>query len=221
MPPSGDHAPLLPQLHTPGSALQSEAATPLVSRSSSFSAPAGFAPLSAIANDNAKEKKANGHAHAPTSGTDFASTSGIDFASLVPAEEPDGATLHCVSVSELCFKIGRITVPPALVFAMEGFSRRPDAPSSSSTPAEKPKPYSHANPPPSYRASLALQAPDLARGHLKTLQRFLRQGWRDVPEGARWWEDALGKEVEERRQRNLELVKGVREGMSGAAVCLH
>jgi hypothetical protein len=38
------------------------------------------------------------------------------------AREPDGATLHYVSVNVVVFKHGRITVPPPLVFAGEGFS---------------------------------------------------------------------------------------------------
>ena len=43
------------------------------------------------------------------------------LASKLAAEaEPDGAKVYCVAVSQLCFKIGRITVPPALVFALSG-----------------------------------------------------------------------------------------------------
>ena len=33
-----------------------------------------------------------------------------DILALVPTEEPDDVTLHCVSVSEFCIKIGWITV---------------------------------------------------------------------------------------------------------------
>ncbi|KAG6846619.1 hypothetical protein H0H93_012814, partial [Arthromyces matolae] len=35
-----------------------------------------------------------------------------------PEREEDGAILHTITVSQLCFKIGRITVPPALVLAL-------------------------------------------------------------------------------------------------------
>ena len=61
-----------------------------------------------------------------------------------------------------------------------------------------------------------LLAPDAAQGHTKTLQRFLRGGWRELPEGQRWWEEALGGDIERRRARNLELVKGVKVGLEGA-----
>jgi hypothetical protein len=44
----------------------------------------------------------------------------------------------------------------------------------------------------------------------------MRGGWKDVPEGERWWVDALGGEVEEKRVRNLAAVKGVKEGMVAA-----
>lgn len=130
------------------------------------------------------------------------------IAQLIPTEEADGATLHCISVSELCFKIGRITVPPAVVFAAEGFC----SPSSTSSA----QPYSLTNPPPNFIAAQAMQKKDLAKGHLKTLQTFYKGGWRDVPEGDRWWETALGGETEERRKRNLEVINGVMSGMDGA-----
>lgn len=129
-------------------------------------------------------------------------------AQLLPMEEPDGAIVHCVSVNEFCFKLGRITVPPKIVLALEGFSLPP---ADGSAPR-----YTFDNPPPSFVAAQALQTPDAPYGHLKTLQKFLRGGWRDVPEGERWWEDALGGDIEERRRRNLEAVKGVRLGMEGA-----
>lgn len=129
------------------------------------------------------------------------------IAALLPSEEPDGATVNCVSVCELCFKVGRITVPPAIVLALDGYSV---------APPEGDPAYSHANPPPSFVTAQALAETDAAKGHMKTLQAFLCGGWRDVPEGQRWWEDALGGDIEERRKRNLEAVIGVRLGLEGA-----
>jgi hypothetical protein len=41
-------------------------------------------------------------------------------AAAVRKPEPDGATLHCISVNVTVFKNGRVTVPPALVLAGEG-----------------------------------------------------------------------------------------------------
>jgi hypothetical protein len=51
-----------------------------------------------------------------------------------------------------------------------------------------------------------------------TASQFLRGGWREVPESARWWDDALGGEVEEKRKRNLDKMKGIREGMHNTTV---
>ena len=53
-------------------------------------------------------------------------------------------------------------------------------------------------------------------GNLKGLRDFLKGGWRDVPEGERWWEEALGGSIEERRVLNLELMEGVQKGMEAA-----
>jgi hypothetical protein len=49
-------------------------------------------------------------------------------------------------------------------------------------------------------------------GSLKTLQTFFKNGWRDVPENERWWEDALGGAVEERRKANLDALTAIRTG---------
>ena len=162
------------------------------------------------------------HTPAVPSGTSTPALNGIENASSNPAErvaqllpeEPDGATLHCVSVSEFCFKMGRITIPPALVLALNGFSVSP--PPESELAQMGATKYSHAHPPPNFVKSLELQAPDAPFGHTKTLQNFLRGGWRELPEGERFWEDALGGEIETRRARNYEAVKGVRFGMDGA-----
>lgn len=225
--PSGDSAPF-PSLHTPGSAFASEAPTPLASRSSSFVGVSGLSAMSPLAGHG--QTNGNGTAHAATDDKPSL-LSGVDLLSLVPTEEPDGATLHCVSVSELCFKIGRITVPPAVVLGLEGFHRLPTTPTTASSPASSstdkptttaPARYTHVNPPPTFVRALGLQTPeDLAHGNLRSLQRFLREGWRDVPAEDRWWEDALGGEIEERRKVNLERIRGVREGMFGAAATLH
>ncbi|TFK45234.1 hypothetical protein OE88DRAFT_1729805 [Heliocybe sulcata] len=119
---------------------------------------------------------------------------------LLKEEEEDGATLHCVSVSQLCFKHGRITVPPALVFAINGFA------------ADGMGRHSRANPPP-YWAKVE-ELVRLSQG--KRLARFLRGGWRDVPDGERWWEEAVGGDVERRRRERLEVLNHIRLGMDGA-----
>lgn len=121
--------------------------------------------------------------------------------SALRKEEPDGTTLNCVAVAELCFKLGRITVPPAIALAMNGFSvASPDG-----------TPYSHDNPPPHWGAVQKLLSLPNA-----TQQQFLRSGWREVPVEERWWEQALGGAVEKKRLVNLELMRGVQQGMEGA-----
>ncbi|KAJ7210522.1 hypothetical protein GGX14DRAFT_625914 [Mycena pura] len=57
---------------------------------------------------------------------------------LIPLKERDGATVHCVSINQFVFKQGRITVPPALALAFEGYSNL--LPTS--------QPYTIAHPPP-------------------------------------------------------------------------
>ncbi|KAI0049056.1 hypothetical protein FA95DRAFT_1588454 [Auriscalpium vulgare] len=116
--------------------------------------------------------------------------------------EPDGALVNCISINELVFKHGRITVPPALVFAADGFT----------SPAPKGvAAYGPENPPPHWAKVRDL----LKAGGLSAMRTFYRGGWRDVPEGERWWEQAL-EGLEQRRVTNLKLIKGVREATDGA-----
>jgi hypothetical protein len=140
-------------------------------------------------------------------------------ARLIRTEEPDGATLHTLTISQVCFKQGRITVPPAIVLAANGFSAPPspaavngnghvDATRMSYTSLA---PYSHTNPPPHWGLVKSLMSKPRG-GSLKALQTFFKGGWRDIPEKERWWEDALGGVVEERRKANLEALTAVRMG---------
>ncbi|TCD64759.1 hypothetical protein EIP91_003650 [Steccherinum ochraceum] len=134
------------------------------------------------------------------------------IASLSAREEADGATLHCVVITEVCFKIGRITVPPSVALAADGYCVPPSSSSSSTDILERAEPYSRANPPPHWERVRAMKA----RGNFKPLQNFLKGGWKDVPEEERWWMSALGGEIEEKRRLNLDLVSGVQRGMEGA-----
>ncbi|KAF9481058.1 hypothetical protein BDN70DRAFT_876793 [Pholiota conissans] len=114
--------------------------------------------------------------------------------------EPDGAQLHTIVVSQLCFKIGRITIPPALVLAINGFTGASG--------------FSIASPHPQWAQVQALVSKPNG-GSKHTMRKFLQGGWRDVPEGERWWETALGPEVEEKRARNLQLIDKLRQGLEG------
>ncbi|KAH7882582.1 hypothetical protein F5I97DRAFT_279688 [Phlebopus sp. FC_14] len=135
-----------------------------------------------------------------------------------PILEPDGAVLHCIAVSQICFKHGRITIPPAVLLASEGFSKPPPPPS---TPLSSfvdlelreptPSSYSRTNPPPNWPKSQALRV--APTGSPDTFRTFLRGGWRDVPQGERWWEEALGGPIEEQRRANLDRVEALRVGL--------
>ncbi|KAF9061737.1 hypothetical protein BDP27DRAFT_1428657 [Rhodocollybia butyracea] len=140
---------------------------------------------------------------APAPPTDMAKLT----AALLASEEPDGATLHTVTVSQMCFKMGRITVPPAIVFAANGLGA-PPAPSALDT-------YSATNPPPHWSQVQAISSRTHG-GSIKKLRDFFRGGWKDVPEGERWWEEAMSGGVEVRRRRNLETLELLRRGMEGA-----
>ncbi|KAG1739115.1 uncharacterized protein EDB91DRAFT_391786 [Suillus paluster] len=119
--------------------------------------------------------------------------------------EPDGAVLHCVAISYICFKHGRITVPPGVILACEGFSKPPSIAS---------VPFSPQNPPAHWEKAQALRvAPS---GSMPAFAKFLKGGWRDVPEGERWWEDALDGPIEEQRTANLKVLDNIRKGMEGA-----
>ncbi|KAI9066318.1 hypothetical protein FKP32DRAFT_1589832 [Trametes sanguinea] len=48
------------------------------------------------------------------------------------------------------------------------------------------------------------------------LRDFYTHGWREVPEGERWWEQVLGGEVEERRLKGLACMQAMRRGMEEA-----
>ncbi|KAJ3850025.1 hypothetical protein EV368DRAFT_46135 [Lentinula lateritia] len=130
---------------------------------------------------------------------------------LLSTGEPDGATLHTITISQMCFKMGRITVPPAVVFAANGLCVPPV--STSDTPA--PEPYSLTNPPPHWDKVKPI-ASTLHGGSIKKLQAFFRGGWKELPEEERWWQEAMGGTVEQERWQNLQVLDMLRKGMEGA-----
>lgn len=116
-------------------------------------------------------------------------------------EEPDGATLYTIVISQVCFKIGRITVPPGIVFAANGLTGVSG--------------HSLANPHPEWS-----EAGRIMSGHLggspKKLKKFLAGGWRDVPESERWWDKSLGERIEAQRVKNISMIEGLRRGLEKA-----
>lgn len=116
-------------------------------------------------------------------------------------EEPDGAVLHTVVISQVCYKVGRITVPPSLVLGINGF-----------TGAEG---FSRNSPHPQWENAKKIMSKPYG-GSAKKLKAFLEGGWREVPEGERWWDHALGDTVEAQRVKNLAFVEGLKSGMDNA-----
>lgn len=110
------------------------------------------------------------------------------------SEEPDGAVVHCVSISQVCFKIGRITVPPALVLTLSGCSDGN---------------YTRPNLPPGYLAAQKA----VAEGQAKDL---LKGGWKCVPKSERWWEGSFGEDIEKTRAERLSVMEDIRLGMQRA-----
>ncbi|KAG6879273.1 hypothetical protein C0992_003948 [Termitomyces sp. T32_za158] len=132
-------------------------------------------------------------------------------ASLSSQHEPDGAILHTICVSQCCFKIGRITVPPAVILAANGFSA-PAPPLADGSPAI---PYSRSNPPPHWAKAKAVMSRPLG-GSIRKLQELFKGGWRNVPEAERWWDVAMSGVVEERRKKGLDVLQSLGLGIAGA-----
>ncbi|KAH9170385.1 hypothetical protein EDB89DRAFT_1978700 [Lactarius sanguifluus] len=104
--------------------------------------------------------------------------------------EPDGATLHCISVNVMVFKHGRITVPPALVLAGEGFGA-------------------------THEQGADARARAVGLGD-KGMRELYRGAWRSVPDGPERWWDAAMHGLEGRIERRVARVIGVRVGLEGA-----
>jgi hypothetical protein len=116
-------------------------------------------------------------------------------------EEPDDATLHTVVISQTCFKIGRITVPPGLVLALSGFTGVSG--------------HSLANPHPEWSDAKRTMSAHFG-GSPKKLKDFMAGGWRDVPESERWWDKSFGENVEAQRVKNISMIEGLRKGLEKA-----
>ncbi|TFK37231.1 hypothetical protein BDQ12DRAFT_667169 [Crucibulum laeve] len=131
-------------------------------------------------------------------------------ANLASKEEPDGAVLHTVCVSLVCFKMGRITVPPTLALAINGFSVPPSSDGEVAA-------YSRTNPPPHWAKAKAVWSKPQG-GSTKALAALLKGGWRDVSESERWWDQALSGSLDEKRKENMAGLEALRKGMDAARI---
>ncbi|KAF5320554.1 hypothetical protein D9611_010687 [Ephemerocybe angulata] len=131
--------------------------------------------------------------------------------------EPDGSLVHTVVVAKLCFKAGRLSIPPSIVLASNGFntptsSRRVTLSSSLDSRPQLALP--------SHWAKLKRIASPTHGGSIAKLYAFYRGGWRDAQDvntgSELWWETALGGYVEVHRSAALTDLRGLQEGLECA-----
>ncbi|KAF6750258.1 hypothetical protein DFP72DRAFT_818004, partial [Ephemerocybe angulata] len=154
--------------------------------------------------------------HAPSS-----SSSSISLPSLPSKSnffyEPDGSLVHTVVVAKLCFKAGRLSIPPSIVLASNGFT----TPTSSRRVTLSSSRDSHPQLAlPSHWAKLKRIASPAHGGSIAKLYAFYRGRWRDAQDVNRdselWWETALGGYVEVHRSAALTDLRGLQEGLECA-----
>jgi hypothetical protein len=119
---------------------------------------------------------------------------------LNPLKEHDGATVHCVSVNKFMFKHGRITIPPALAVACDGYSDL----------SPNNQPYTIVDPPPHWA-----RVQEITKGGDPAALRKYLKSWKTLPENERWWENVFTGPVEAQRVANLIFIQGIMSGMQG------
>ncbi|KAJ7438948.1 hypothetical protein B0H11DRAFT_2103477 [Mycena galericulata] len=108
----------LPSLKTPATPLESGAGTP-----TEFTRlERGIANTESGVTNGMPNGTQNGHG---SQDPDAISRALLARAKAAQEEEEDGAVVYTIIVSQLCFKHGRITIPPALVLAANGFYAGP------------------------------------------------------------------------------------------------
>ncbi|KAH6867895.1 hypothetical protein BKA70DRAFT_1392694 [Coprinopsis sp. MPI-PUGE-AT-0042] len=205
----------MPSLRTPScaddvnSALPSGAATPFISPSTSSTSSSSYAAVIVNGLDAVDASlQSNGKVTENIAGNtpSHGGQRQIKIAELdeFDVEEADGAQVHTVAISRCCFKVGRITVPPRLVFALCGLSAEKPVSSSSSSTSTSGTTY-----PPHWDALKKTLNPTGRVGPYGTydpraLAKLMKGGWKDVSvhqEGhgdvkesdedeKRWWEAA-------------------------------
>ena len=113
-------------------------------------------------------------------------------------EEGEDEILHCIAVNECVFKHGRMTVPPELIFAAAGCGSSPEE-------------WARVN---SLRKERRQKENKGVEGEW-SMRDLMGGKWREVPEGGRWWQDAMGQ-FEDERLKRLSVLRGLREGMETA-----
>ncbi|KAJ1300414.1 hypothetical protein OPQ81_005234 [Rhizoctonia solani] len=168
-PSTGANAPIIPSISTPATPLVTEASTP--------------AEFVKIKSQNATTLE--------TSRVDKELSSTAIPKPMLRRHDVDGALLHCVGVSVICFKHGRITVPPKVVLATSGYSLTETG-----------------------DISNWLNAKRLRKRGKVAISEFFRGGWKT--EENKFWE--VGPRVEAERVRRLVELKKLTEGMNGLRI---
>ncbi|KAH7335788.1 hypothetical protein B0J17DRAFT_630021 [Rhizoctonia solani] len=163
------NVPLIPSISTP--------ATPLVTETS---IPAESADI-----------KGQGETALDTSRMDKELASTAILKPILQTHDVDGALLHCVAVSAICFKHGRVTVPPNVVLATSGYSLTELGDNTN-----------------------WLNAKRLRERGRTAMAEFFRGGWK--AEKDIFWE--VGPRVEAERLKKLDELKKLTEGMNGLRV---
>ena len=92
-----------------------------------------------------------------------------------------------------------MTVPPELIFAAAGCGSSPEQ-------------WDKVN-------SLRTERQNKNKGEKDfeewSMRDLMSGKWREIPEGGRWWQDAMGQ-FENERLKRLSVLKGLREGMETA-----
>lgn len=134
----------------------------------------------------------------------------------------EGYTLHTVSVSRCCFKLGRITVPPAVLMATNGVSVHPWELSNSEAANPSVQRYSPSNPPPTWTSESQALFSKSKGGSPRKLRDFYKGQWREIQAAGNvntdpWWERAVGVGgiIEERRKERLDVCRKLVGGLDG------
>ncbi|CAE7085824.1 unnamed protein product [Rhizoctonia solani] len=166
---AGANAPLIPSISTP--------ATPLVTETSTPAELVDIKPQEVATLDASR--------------VDSGLTSTTTSKPTLQTHDIDGALLHCVAVSAICFKHGRITVPPNVVLATSGYSLTELGDRGN-----------------------WLDAKRLRERGRTAMAEFFRGGWKT--EQKKFWE--IGPRVEEERTKKLVEFRKLTEGMNGLRV---
>jgi hypothetical protein len=114
---------------------------------------------------------------------------------------PPGAVVHCIAVSQYCFKHGRVTVPPSVVLPSVGFNATPEK------WGRLLRMRGMARDPSNPKAKVGTKITEQGKERMK---KFHRGGWKEESD---WWR--LPEEVEMRNKSRAEWLGKLREAMMG------